>query len=93
MEHELKTIQPYFGDINKGLKTFEVRKNDRNFQLDDTLWLREYDSEFGYSGSDVRAKVTYILADKQFVKDGYVILGIDVFSRGWYRENATLLKE
>jgi uncharacterized protein DUF3850 len=40
--HELKCIQPYFRDMWHGHKTFDIRKNDRNFQLGDILHLREY---------------------------------------------------
>jgi hypothetical protein len=41
--HDLKTIQPFYDDIESGCKTFEVRLNDRAFQAGDTVTLREYD--------------------------------------------------
>lgn len=44
MKHKLKTITPYFSQIWEGKKTFEVRKNDRDFQPGDTLALKEYNS-------------------------------------------------
>ena len=46
MKHCLKTIQPYFADVENGTKTFEVRKNDRNFKIGDILFLQEYDEEY-----------------------------------------------
>ena len=77
-EHELKCHPMYFSRIVSGQKTFEVRKNDRNFQVNDILILQEYDPEKGWPdhGSyDVyRAKVIYIETYAQ--QEGYVVLGI-----------------
>lgn len=39
--HYLKTETKYFQAIESGLKKFELRKNDRNFQVYDILYLRE----------------------------------------------------
>lgn len=45
--HLLKTVNPYFQDVYDGLKTFELRLNDRDFSEDDILILVEYeDREF-----------------------------------------------
>jgi hypothetical protein len=41
MIHELKTDPEVFTHVYNGLKDFEIRKNDRNFQESDTLILRE----------------------------------------------------
>lgn len=86
MVHELKTLQPYFDDVINGKKTFDVRKNDRNFKVGDELILREYDREAkSYSGKSVHMEITYILDDPEYCKNGYVILGIvsiwDKFSK------------
>lgn len=40
--HDLKCIPPYFDDILAGRKPFEVRKNDRNYEVGDHLRLREW---------------------------------------------------
>jgi hypothetical protein len=40
--HELKTWPEYFKAIKKGEKTFELRKNDRDFEKGDILVLREF---------------------------------------------------
>lgn len=75
--HELKILPKYYRAIEKGLKTFEVRFNDRNFQVGDMLELKEW---FGseYSGRYINAEVIYLLDDPQYCKEGYVILGIKV---------------
>ncbi len=83
MEHRLKTVQPYFGDVKSGSKPFEIRFNDRNYQVGDTLVLEEWNSTGsafteGYTGQLVRKSVTYVLKDcpQYGLQDGYCILGI-----------------
>lgn len=39
--HHLKTLPVYFDAVRRGDKTFEIRKNDRDFQTGDTLVLEE----------------------------------------------------
>lgn len=77
--HTLKTINPYFEELWIGAKKFEVRKDDRSFQVGDTLILREYDpTNDTYSGRVINAEVTYKLAGGQFgIKEGYCVLSID----------------
>lgn len=75
---ELKTLPEYFEAVVTGRKKFEVRKNDRNFQVDEILFLREWDALRGYSGRNQYAKVDYILNDKCGfgLKKGYVVMSI-----------------
>jgi ASC-1-like (ASCH) protein len=40
VEHELKTDPQTFDDVEAGLKTFEIRLDDRNFAVGDILVLR-----------------------------------------------------
>jgi hypothetical protein len=80
MVHYLKTVQPHFGDVWSGRKTFEVRYNDRNYQLGDYLVLQEYDAERAMlTGAEITAEVKYLLRDEHFCKEGFVIMGIDAF--------------
>ena len=74
--HELKTIPPYFEQVRSGTKTFELRKNDRGFQVDDLLLLREYIPGGGYTGRGVKVLVRYILEGFGGLESGYCILGI-----------------
>ena len=41
MIHELKIWNEYFEEVFMGYKTFEVRKNDRDFKKGDTLILKK----------------------------------------------------
>lgn len=75
-EHELKTWPPYYQAVEEGRKPFEARKADRPFAVGDVLILKEFDPERGYSGRELRRRVTYMLADPTFVRPGFVILGL-----------------
>lgn len=85
MEHELKTWPRFYADLVSGIKTFELRKADRNFQVGDTLCLCEFDPDTQtYSGRRVWCAVTHILrhdpsagcAATFGLKPDYVILSI-----------------
>ena len=65
MTHELKTWPEYFESILTGEKTFEIRKNDRDFKRGDILILREWSPETEqYTGRYIHRVVTYILDPK-----------------------------
>jgi hypothetical protein len=76
--HQLKCIQPHFEEIWLKRKTFEIRLNDRNFKVGDTICLMEYDSQDNfYTGNQVFFLITHILHSYQdIIKEGYVILSI-----------------
>jgi len=89
VQHELKTWPPFFADLLSGVKTFEVRYNDRNFQVGDLLVLQEMrppppdESSYipFYTGREIRGRITYVLPGNQFgIQDGYVVLGIRVMT-------------
>jgi hypothetical protein len=47
--------------VLSGKKTFEIRKNDRRFQVNDLLLLQEYNPEAEeYTGRELLVEVTYI---------------------------------
>jgi hypothetical protein len=59
-EHRLKTWPVFFAEVATGAKTFEIRKNDRDFRVGDVLILAEYDPDTGiYSGYELRVIVNY----------------------------------
>lgn len=76
MIHELKTWVPYYRAIVEGKKKFEVRLNDRNFQVGDKLKLREYDNTTGeYTGRAITVDVSYILNGGSFgIEKDYVVM-------------------
>ena len=74
MIHELKIAPMYFEAVISDKKTFEVRKDDRNYQENDVLILKEYDNG-AYTGKEISVVVTYILRG-EYCKDGYCIISI-----------------
>ncbi len=77
-EHLLKTWNPYYKEVVRGNKTFDVRKNDRNFEVGDLLCLQEYIPVGGYyTGHEYWVKITYVLEGGNFgIEKGFVVLGI-----------------
>lgn len=79
MTHALKTLSPYYSDVISGKKTFELRKDDRPFELGDKLLLQEYDPENGgYTGAEETLYIDYILRDcpQYGLMEGYCIIGL-----------------
>lgn len=77
MTHALKTWPQYWKAIANGTKTFEVRKNDRNFQVGEKLILQEFDPKEGYSGGEIEREISFILEGGQFgIKKGYCVIGL-----------------
>lgn len=74
--HSLKILPEYFNVVVSGDKTFEIRKNDRDFQVGDKLILKEYEND-KYTGRIIKKEITYILDDNSgYVLEGYVVMGI-----------------
>ena len=72
--HELKCVQPFFDDIEAGRKTFEIRRNDRDFQIGDVLLLIEHPLQRNKGPRIFAAEVVYMTDFEQ--KPGYVVMGI-----------------
>lgn len=78
MIHDLKIWPDYFDSIDRGEKTFELRKNDRGFNINDTLCLREWNPVVkNYTGRQLNVKVTYICSNTVFgLQPGYVCMAV-----------------
>lgn len=79
--HRLKTRPEFFQAVWLGIKPFEFRVNDRDYQTGDVLILEEFEPlENDYSGREITAQVTYNLQHPTFpaIPDGYIIMGIRV---------------
>lgn len=74
MTHKLKTLPEFWDAVKSGEKTFEVRRNDRNFMVGDTLELiRHADSDERI----ITCEITYVLTGGQFgIEPGYSVLGL-----------------
>ena len=61
--HQLKIWPEFFAAVLDGSKNFDVRYNDRDYQVGDIVLLQEYDDRKGVrTGRQVCKVITYILA-------------------------------
>ena len=73
--HVLKSWPAFFKGMESGEKTFEIRRNDRDFKVGDRLCIREYfPTTARYSGKELMFKVTYVTDFMQ--KEGNVVMGV-----------------
>jgi len=60
--HKLKSWPDFFEPVLNGTKRFELRINDRNFNVGDVLHLMEYDDRKRvFTGRSVKKRVTYFM--------------------------------
>ena len=78
IRHLLKTWSPFYQDVVDGKKTFEYRKDDRNFAEGDKLHLREFNpATEEFTGKEIIVDVIYKICGGAFgIPDEYCILGI-----------------
>jgi len=76
IKHDLKLSAKYYDDVMMGRKNFELRKDDRDYQVGDIFVLREYDNG-KYTGRYFIQVIGYILKDcsQHGLMDGYCIFG------------------
>ena len=85
--HELKILHKYLVDVDLGRKTFELRKNDRDYQVGDLIRfidIREDDSIANKNqiepniDENTLYRITYVLKDveKYGLDKDYCILAI-----------------
>lgn len=74
---EKKILPEYFKAVKDRTKTFELRKDDSDYQVGDILKLREWDGS-RYTGNVQFRQITYILRDcpEYGLQPGYCILAM-----------------
>ena len=78
MTHRLKILPKYFEPVINGSKTFELRKNDRDFKIGDVLSLQEC-IDNAYTGRKFITTISYVLKNcKRYgLMDGYAVIGFN----------------
>lgn len=70
--HNIKCDHGPFLDVKAGRKPFEVRKNDRDYRVGDTLRMTDNDT-----GETLDVVVSYMLPGGQYgIAEGYVVLAL-----------------
>ena len=81
---EKKILPEYYRQVLSHRKTFEIRKDDSDYEVGDVLLLKEWDGE-QYTGHQTKREITYILREvpgtKYGLKEGFCILAIQPM--GW----------
>lgn len=76
MDHELKIWPEFFADLVSGVKTYEVRRDDRPFNVRDTIHWREWDpSRQEYTGQEAFGEIMHLT---RTTPDGLAFPGICV---------------
>jgi hypothetical protein len=84
--HEVKSWPDFFAPVYNGEKKFELRNNDRDYQVGDIIRMREFDDRAGkYTGRSITKKITYVLTSTgagsippyHGLLHGYAILSLD----------------
>lgn len=79
--HQIRLAKPYFDDVANGIKTFELRKNDRGYKKGDILEMMEF-ADGKNTGRMLKVLVTYILEDYTGIEDGYCIMATKLMKDG-----------
>ena len=85
--HYLKTWPAFFAAVKSGKKPFEIRKDDREYDVGDTLILQYWDPakaedgnpSSGYTGDEVRGEVEYLLLANDCpggLVEGFCVMGV-----------------
>ncbi|GEP11699.1 DUF3850 domain-containing protein [Methylobacterium gnaphalii] len=87
--HDLKTLPVYFDAVERGEKTFEIRRDDRGFQKGDIVRLGRLHPDGGFCARgggrtsffggavSLERRISWILTGGQYgLEPGYVILAL-----------------
>lgn len=75
--HELKCWPEFFQAILAGIKMFEYRKDDRGYQVGDTLHLREWKPQAcEYTGREMKLFIPYMIRLNDV--ENHVVMSIKV---------------
>lgn len=77
--HLLKSYPYNFQMVVDKTMSFQLRFADRDYQVDDLIFLEEYSGDTGYTGRTQLAKINNIILGDG-LEDGYVILNMELRS-------------
>ena len=80
--HNLKTWPEYFALMVSGAKKFELRVNDRDFEVGDVLRLEEWHPDTSeYSGRSMLVRVTYLIQGAFGLPDNVCVMSTEPYSQ------------
>lgn len=86
-----KILPKYFKEVKTGIKDFEIRKDDSDYEVGDTLILQEVENKLHksalgeffiahYTGNEITKRIKYKITHEEFpqgIQEGYCILGLE----------------
>ena len=97
VHHRVKSWPEFFQPVLDGSKPFELRHNDRGYQVGHVLWLQEWEpNSQSYTGRETMRKITYVMeglgsvgtiAPVKGLALGYAILGLAPFGDPEHHED------
>lgn len=79
-KHIIKCLDVYYREVIRGNKTFEVRKNDRNYNSGDIVVMCEVrkhkDGMTHLTGRFSNYEIPHVLKDYPAVQPGFVVFSI-----------------
>ena len=92
--HNIKILKEFANAVYEGTKTFEVRKNDRDYKIKDIVIFTVVDSDGNFISdhplNDKHYEITYILSGWG-VEEGYVVFGIKPILPAIYTHDEAML--
>ena len=77
--HLLKSYPYNFQMVVDKTMSFQLRFADRDYQVDDLIFLEEYSGDTGYTGRTQLSKINNVIIGDG-LEDGYVILNMELRS-------------
>ena len=85
MIHEIKLNREFCEDVYNGAKQFEIRKNDRQYEVGDIIkfipWEPHSEASFKHPIKQNAYIIKYILRGGYGLKDGYIAMQIKKIGR------------
>lgn len=75
--HQIKLEAEFFDDALSGRKSFELRKNDRNYEEGDMLEMEEV-KDGAKTGRKCSKRIVYMMENFEGLENGYCILGCEL---------------
>ena len=73
--HRVKLAQQFYDAVEKRVKNFEVRFNDRDYRIGDWLVLCEWDGT-KFTGNEIVRRIDYICRLDDIGLEGWVAMSI-----------------
>lgn len=82
VRHTVRAHPDSFQPMWDGLQTFDVRENDRDYKVDDSYQVMEFDPAVEkYTGRMLGASLSFILQGKYGLPPNIVVMTLSIWSR------------